>query len=177
MAVIETVSAGNPIIRENSIAVTDVKSGLVKQVIRDLIDSMRHEDLIGMAAPQIGHNLRIYVSELRETKYRKDNTDKVRVFINPKIIEKSKELSTGYEGCGSVAHAGLFGPVKRSSEVKVKAQDEKGESFEFTAKGLLAVVMQHEIDHLDGILFIDKIEDTKKVMSQDEYIKFCNKQK
>src|SRR4030042_5310547 len=125
-----------------------------------------------MAAPQIGHDLRIYVSELRETKYRKGNIDKVRVFINPEIIERSEELTVGYEGCGSVAHSGLFGPVKRSSEVRVRAQNEEGEPFEFTAKGLLAVVMQHEIDHLDGILFIDKIEDTKKIMSQDEYIKF-----
>ncbi|MBU2101358.1 peptide deformylase [Patescibacteria group bacterium] len=172
MAVVETTQAGNPIIRRISEPVTEVNSEEIQQIIQNLIDSMREQDLVGMAAPQIEQNLRMFVTEIRETKYRKEGIDSLKVFMNPEIVEKSGEQNTGYEGCGSVAFAGLFGPVKRSKSVRVKALDKDGSPFELEADGLLAVVIQHEADHLDGILFIDKVTDTRELMSRNEYLKF-----
>ena len=171
MTVTKTVQAGNPIIHTKSEDVTDYSSAETKRIITDLIDTMRAEDLVGMAAPQIGENVRIFVTEVRETEYRKEGTDKLRVFINPKILSISEKLSSGYEGCGSVASAQFFGPVERPEEITVEAINENGETFTHTADGLLARVIQHEIDHLDGILFPQKITDMKKVMSKEEYVK------
>jgi len=171
MTIIKTVQAGNPIIHTKSNDVTDFSSVETKRIVADLIDTMRAEDLVGMAAPQIGENMRIFVTEVRETEYRKEGTDKLRVFLNPKVVSVSDELSNGYEGCGSVASAQFFGPVERPEEITIEAVNENGETFTHTANGLLARVVQHEIDHLDGILFHEKISDMKKVMSKEEYVK------
>ena len=127
-----------------------------------------------MAAPQIGKGLRIFVTEVRKTKLRKgvgiENVDPLRVFINPKILSVSKKENKDWEGCGSVASANLFGMVKRPSSVVVEALDEKGEEFHLKASNLVARVIQHEMDHLDGIVFADRA-DTKTYMSKSEYLK------
>ncbi len=171
MAVIKTIQAGNPIIHTKSTEAVDFLSEETKRLILDLIDTMRFEDLVGMAAPQIGENVRIFVTEVRETEYRKDGTDKLRIFINPKVLKTSNETAIGYEGCGSVASAQFFGPVERPKQITVEAIDETGNVFSHTAEGLLARVIQHEMDHLDGVLFHEKITDMKKVMSKEEYVK------
>lgn len=172
MIIKSVTQVGNPIIRNKSKKVINIKSPEVKRIIKDLTDSMRHSNLVGMAAPQIGHNLRIFVTEIRATTLRKTNEiDKLRIFINPQIINASKKKVSGYEGCGSVATAGIFGKVSRPEKVTIQAIDENNNKFEHTAKRLLARVIQHEIDHLDGIVFIDKVSDKKSLMSKEEYIK------
>ena len=139
---------------------------------------MRHADLVGMAAPQIGQNVKIFVTEIRKTKFRKTKElDKLRVFINSKIISRSKKMVSGYEGCGSVATAGIFGKVPRPYQVTVSAIDEKNKKFVFTAKGLLARVIQHETDHLNGIVFLDKVANRKSLMSREEYLKKFRRKK
>lgn len=171
--IIKSVSQiGNPIIRRKSKKVALTTSPKIKKIIKNLIDSMRHANLIGMAAPQIGYNFRVFVTEIRTTTLRKTNEpDKLRIFINPRIIHASKKQVLGYEGCGSVASAGIFGKVPRSLQVTVEAFDENNKKFVFTAKGLLARVIQHEIDHLKGVIFLDKVSDKKSLMSREEYIK------
>lgn len=171
MAVIKTIQAGNTTIHTKSIDVEDTSSVETKRIILDLVDTMRAEDLVGMAAPQIGENVRVFVTEVRETEYRKNGTDKLRTFINPKVLQVSTETATGYEGCGSVASAQFFGPVERPEQITLEAMDETGKVFTHTANGLLARVIQHEMDHLDGVLFHEKITDMKKVMSKEEYVK------
>jgi peptide deformylase len=172
MIIKSVTQVGNPIIRKKSKKVVSVKFPKIKKIIKDLTDSMRHANLVGMAAPQIGQNFRIFVSEIRTTTLRKTKElDKLRVFINPKIINKSRKTVSGYEGCGSVASAGIFGKVPRSVKVTVTAFDENNKKFVLTTKGLLARVIQHELDHLDGIIFLDKVSDKKSLMSQEEYIK------
>jgi len=172
MAVRKVIQAGNPILREKSKIVSDIGSEKVQKIIQDLIDSMGKDQSVGMAVPQIGKGLRIFVSEIRKTKYRNpSSTSKLNIYINPKIIELSKDEAVGYEGCTSVAIGQFFGPVKRPSGVVVEAFDRKGKKFSLEAKGLLARVIQHEYDHLEGILFTDKIDDWKKIMSYEEYIK------
>lgn len=166
------VQIGNPILRMKNRRVDDVNNKEVKKAIEDLVDSLRHYNLVGMAAPQIGVNLKIFVTEIRPTPSRKsENLDKLRVFINPKIVWKSKKEIIMYEGCGSVANGNLFGPVKRSEKIKITAIDILGKKIKLKASGLLARVIQHEYDHLIGVEFVEKITDMKKIMSREEYLK------
>jgi len=171
MIIKEIVQIGNPILSRKSETVSDINSKETKKVIKNLTDSVRYHGLIGMAASQIGEKLRIFVTEVRNTKYRNLETDKLRVYINPKIIWQSKKEVIIYEGCGSVAYAKLFAPVKRSEKIIIKATDEKGNEFELKAEGMLSRVIQHEYDHLDGVEFTEKITDMRKIMSSEEYRK------
>lgn len=174
MIIKEVVQIGNPKIRKISknLVLKDIISNKTKVLIKNLIDSMRAENLIGISAPQINESLRIFITEIRQTKNRNPKEmDSLKIFINPKITYFSKEKISGYEGCGSVANANLFGLVNRSKNITIQALDEKGEKFEMKAQNLLARVIQHEYDHLDGILFVDKVTNTKSYMSSSEYRK------
>jgi peptide deformylase len=168
-----TVQIGNPVIRAKSKNVANPVSVSTKRVIANLIDSMKSSALIGMAAPQIGAGLQIFITQIRKTRFRKNLkfADPLRVFINPKIISHSQAQSLLMEGCGSLVKGQIFGPVKRPSKVTVRALDENGQPFTLTATGLLAKVIQHEYDHLQGIVIIDKFTDTKKVFEVGEYRK------
>ncbi|MFM2423998.1 MAG: hypothetical protein RLZZ70_387 [Candidatus Parcubacteria bacterium] len=171
MIITNLTQVGNPIIRAEAKEVINPKTKAVQKIVTDLVDSMRHYGLVGLAAPQIGKNVRVYVSEIRQTKIRRDITpDPLRVFINPRILSYSKKMELGWEGCGSVASSDLFAKVKRPSAVVVEATDEHGNQFKLKARGLLARVIQHEQDHLDGIVFTDKA-DTSTYMSKVEYLK------
>ncbi|MCW1949125.1 MAG: peptide deformylase [Candidatus Shapirobacteria bacterium] len=178
MIIKEVIQIGNQILRAKNKIVKNINDKVVQKTIGDLTDSMRHYNLVGMAAPQIGVNLRIFVTEIRSTPSRKvESLDKLRIFINPKITWKSKKEVIIYEGCGSVASGDLFGPVKRPEKIIVKAINEKGEKIKLKAGGLLARVIQHEYDHLLGIEFVEKICDYRKIMSKNEYIKMVEKSK
>lgn len=172
MIIKDIIQVGNPILSRRSEIVTNLKSRETKKVIKNLIDSVRYHELIGMAASQIGEKLRIFVTEVRNTKYRNLTADKLRVYINPKIIWSSKREVIIYEGCGSVAYAKLFAPVKRPEKIIIKAMDENGDEFELKASGMLSRVIQHEYDHLDGVEFTEKITDMRKIMSLGEYKKY-----
>jgi len=171
MAARKVIRAGDPRLKAENKPVRDVKSPIVKKLIKDLTQTMHKVDLIGMAAPQIGENYQVFITEPRKTKARKGGaaaTDKIRVYINPKFTFKSKEESIIYEGCGSISD---YGPVSRPKEVEVEALDEKGQKFSLRADGLLARVIQHEMDHLEGIEFIQKVNDYSKIMVKEHYIK------
>jgi len=171
MSVKKTTQVGNPVIRAKAKQVKNQDSVKIRKVVRDLTDSMRACGLVGMAAPQIGVSLRIFVTEIRKTKFRKnEELDELRVFVNPKITRTSRKQSRGWEGCGSVAESGLFAKVNRHESVSIEASNEEGEKFILEAEGLLARVIQHEMDHLNGVVFIDKA-DLNTVMSRDEYVK------
>jgi peptide deformylase len=169
----KTVQIGNKVIRAacQNVAERAIRSQKIKRLIRDMVDTMRHDNLIGIAAPQIGVSLNVFVTEVRKTRVRTSvkKDDALRVFINPKILSSSKKQTVLYEGCGSVANAALFGPVRRPAKVTVRALDASGKSFQLTADGLLAKVIQHEYDHLHGHLCIDKFISTKKIVHRDEY--------
>jgi peptide deformylase len=179
MIIKQATQVGNHLIRAKTKSVINIRSKKVKKLIKDLVDSMRYHDLVGMAAPQIGVGLRVFVSEIRKTKIRKGesvskNMDALRVYINPKIIWKSKKQIWGYEGCGSVGLAKLMGKVKRPQGVVVEATDEKGKRFRLKAANLLARVIQHEMDHLNGVVFTDNAN-SKTFMSINEYLKKFSK--
>mgnify|MGYP001605113365 CR=1 FL=1 len=174
MIIKEIIQIGNPLLSRKSEFVAKIDTEETQRVVRNLIDSARHHDLIGMAASQIGEKLRIFVTEVRKTKYRNLKKDKLRVYINPEIVWFSKKQVVIYEGCGSVAYAKLFAPVKRPEKITIEAFNENGNKFRFKAVGFLSRVIQHEYDHLDGIEFTEKITDMRKIMSSEEYKKMVN---
>ena len=171
MAVKPILQIGDSILKAKNKSLEKLNSAKIKSVIKDLTDTMLKNDIVGIAAPQIGVNIKLLITEPRETEYRKaDQSDKLRVYINPRITEYSKEKSTTFEGCGSVG-ADFFGPVERPKKITIEAYDQKFKKFRLTCDGLLARVIQHEYDHLSGIEFVEKISDYKKVMNADNYQK------
>lgn len=173
MPVRPTTQIGDPVIRSRATEVADPALPEVRRIVRDLIDSMREKDLVGMAAPQIGEGVRVFVTEIRSTAYRAKTDkelDEVRVFVNPEIVLASEKLVAGREGCGSIAHAGIFADVPRPERVTVRAFDGEGKPFELEAEGLLARVIQHETDHLDGIVFLDRVTDTSTLIGREAVV-------
>lgn len=124
--------------------------------LRDVISAMKkalakEEDGVAIAAPQIALPLRIFV--VAESSYKEETKLKPLVFINPKIVKRSKKTAIMQEGCLSVRW--IYGKTKRSVAATIEAYDEEGRKFTYGGNGLLAHIFQHEIDHLDGVLFID----------------------
>jgi len=173
MAYRETIQIGNPLLKAQNKKIENIQSEEIQTLIDDMVHTMRENGLIGLAAPQIGENFKLFVTEPRETEYRSsDQADELRVYINPQILESSEEETVIYEGCGSVLNAGLFGPVKRSKTVLIEALDREGNKFQLKCDGALARVIQHEYDHLSGIEFTEKIDDYKKLYSKENYVKY-----
>ncbi|MFA6504023.1 MAG: peptide deformylase [Patescibacteria group bacterium] len=112
MIIKEITQIGNPLLKRKTEFVTKFDSMETRRVVKNLVDSLRYHDLIGIAASKISEKSRIFVTEVRKTKYRNLKNDKLRVYINPDIIWLSKKQIIIYEGCGSVAYAKLFAPVK-----------------------------------------------------------------
>ena len=122
----------------------------------DMVETMRQAHGVGLAAPQVGIPIRLFVAELPEDED-DPQSGRVYVLVNPKIVKASVTEVEGEEGCLSIP--GIYGDVWRAEEVVVRAQDVHGKEIRIRAKGFLARVFQHEIDHLNGILFIDRVGD------------------
>ena len=137
----------NKILRQKTKKVTDISDAKFQQFLKEMTETMLKEDGIGLAAPQVNSTLRVTVIKMK---------DGAEVMINPKICWKALiKKSVMDEGC--LSFPGIFGFVKRPLWVTVKYQDKDGNLKKLKAEGLLATVVQHELDHLKGILFIDKI--------------------
>ncbi len=131
----------------------------VSAIIRDLIDTMREgPGSVGVAAPQIGVNLRVCVVDVSGSKHGKNANHGLLVMINPELI-KSEGAATMREGCMSVPD--YTGDVERATHITVRFIDETGEARELETSGFEAIAIQHEIDHLDGTLFLDRIASLK----------------
>lgn len=126
----------------------------IKKLLDDMVETMHEAKGVGLAAPQIGVNKRVFVIDIGD--------DKVRKVINPEFIEMSEEVEQNEEGCLSVP--GIYKGVKRSVKVKIKYLNENGEEVVEEAEGLLSRAFQHEYDHLDAVLFVDKISPIAKRM-------------
>ena len=162
MALLKIVTYPEKSLSEPSVKVETIDAD-IHQLIRDMVETMFHESGVGLAAPQVGVNKRILVYNARATDPDNDGSeDTVAALINPEIIDSSGSYLSENEGCLSVVD--FRADVKRYEKVTVRALDEQGNQLEFEATGLMAVIMQHEIDHLDGILFIDRISSLKRAM-------------
>jgi peptide deformylase len=158
MALLEIITPANPVLRQKARKVSTFSPEL-KTLTDDMIETMRVAPGVGLAAPQIAIGLRIVVIEYADEPEEGDETAepvKPKLFrlINPEIVKASDELVSGAEGCLSIP--GYAGDVMRHQWVHVKAQNLQGKPVKIKADGWLARIFQHEIDHLDGVLFIDK---------------------
>jgi peptide deformylase len=169
-AEVPIVQNGAPVLRElaQTVPVADITSPKIKKIISDMKAALAgQDDGVAIAAPQIGEPLRIFVVSgavlsAADEKY----TGGDIVFINPEITKLSREKHDVEEGCLSVRW--LYGKVKRSQKATIRGYDESGKRVLRGASGLLAQVFQHETDHLDGILFIDKARDVKDMPPENE---------
>ena len=160
------LTLGSEVLRKKcaTIAVFDEK---LEDLVVAMIDSMHVGDGIGLAGPQIGVEKRIFVCHVPD--------DDPRIFINPEIIATSQEIDPYEEGCLSIP--GVYSEVMRPRAVTVQAWTLQGRPFKLEAEGLLARVIQHEIDHLKGILFIDHLTEKKRLRILSLYEKRQSKKK
>ena len=140
------------VLRKTAVPVEEFNDEL-KNFIDIMIESMKENKGIGLAAPQVGDMRRIFVCSI-------DDREPL-VFINPEIIETSMETSVYEEGCLSLP--GIYADVERPERIKVQAWNQKGRPFKVEADGLMSTCIQHEIDHLNGVLFVDYLPEKKKL--------------
>lgn len=151
----EIVKYPNPILRKKSEEVKEVTKE-IQNLGWDMIGVMVGAPGIGLAAPQVGVLKRVIAVHLLQERFFEEKIAKrPQILINPKIIKKSRETIIDEEGC--LSFPGLFLKIKRAREVEIEALNERGEKIQIKAEGLPARVLQHEIDHLDGTLFIDRL--------------------
>jgi len=162
MAIREIVTIPEPILRRKARKVTDFGPEL-QAIIDDMVETMRQAPGVGLAAPQVDVPLRLIVVEFGDEED-EDAPTKLYTVINPEIVRSSQEMEVGTEGCLSIP--GFLGEVDRSIVVTVKGQNRHGQPMRIKAKGWLARIFQHEIDHLDGVLFIDRADHVWKVEGQ-----------
>ena len=174
MAVRKIIRMGHPRLRRvaDPVPSSAIGTEALEHVVADMIDTLHDYGGIGLAAPQIDEPLRLAIIEIPggATRYGEIEPLPLTVFINPvvAVVESSK---AGYwEGCLSVP--GLRGFVERPQHVDVSYTDMQGNPQTLTLKGFWATVLQHEFDHLDGILYIDRISDTSKLVFEEEFIRF-----
>ena len=164
MSILNIITLENSQLRLKSKKVDHVTLD-IDHFINDMIDTLRSKPGLGLAAPQVGRNLRIIIIESRGSKDEEGNTiyEKIplTLLINPEIIKYSRDKIEMDEGCFSVPN--IFGPVIRPKKIKAIAYDINGKEIQINTGGLLARVIQHEFDHLNGILFTDLILDKSKL--------------
>lgn len=153
MALLPILEFPDPRLRKVAAPVRDFDDGL-RTLVENMFETMYQEEGIGLAATQVNVHKRLLVLDVSEEK------DSPQVFINPEFDVIEEELQDYQEGCLSVP--GFFEEVSRPRAIRVRARDPQGENFELEARGILAVCIQHEIDHLDGKLFVDYLSPLKR---------------
>ncbi len=152
------VTLGDPLLRRTSQPVADI-DGQYKKLAEEMLGTMVAAKGLGLAAVQVGELTRLFVVKVPK--------DSPRVFINPEILETSIEEVLYEEGCLSIP--GINADVKRPESVRIQAWNERGRPFTLTAEGLLARVIQHEMDHLNGVLFVDRVNERTRNRLLEEY--------
>lgn len=169
MALLEIKKYPEMILREKTAEITDLDAA-TQNLINNMIDTMHFARGIGLAANQVGVSRRLCVIDLSM----KDSDMPLLVLVNP-IISAKEGLIEGEEGCLSIP--GYMTKLKRAEKIFVKAFDREGKDFEIEADGILARVLQHEIDHLDGFLFIDRMSPIRREFFKRRYRKFQQEKK
>ncbi len=171
---LEVATIGNPILRQQARALSreEITSEETTALVADLIVTMEQLDGIGIAAPQVSESLRLAVIEIPEnaTRYPGTQAQGLTVLVNPCLTVLDETEQSYWEGCLSVPD--LRGLVARPRRVRVDYLDLQAEKHSLEAEGFLATVIQHELDHLDGVLFIDRVRDTTKLATIDDYRRY-----
>lgn len=174
MSLLKMTRLGHPKIRQGTEAVSseELHSQVIQRLIDDMVETMRDANGVGIAAPQVHVSKRIIAIEVSPENPRYPNHPAVplMVLLNPIITEHAESTEEGWEGCLSVPD--LRGLVPRWTRVKVSGLDRQGRAVELDAEGFLARVLQHEIDHLNGKVFVDRLPDLNTLTHLREYEQF-----
>jgi len=172
--VLEVATIGNPVLRQQArpLSPDEICSEATAILVADLIATMEALDGIGIAAPQVGESVRLAIIEIPEesSRYPGMPAQGLSIFANPRITVLDETEQFYWEGCLSVPD--LRGLVARPRSVRVDYFDLEARPCSLEAEGFLATVIQHEFDHLDGVLFIDRVRDTTKLATIDDYRRF-----
>jgi peptide deformylase len=169
MSILKVARMGHPVLRERArpLDKSDIKSAVVQKLIDDMLDTMHEYHGVGLAGPQVHEGLRIFIGMLQEDI---DENSDAAVIINPEIIPNASAIEEGWEGCLSIPD--IRGMVPRYTDITLKALDRTGRSIELALKDFPARVAQHETDHLDGVLFFDRMKSMQSLTFLDEYSRF-----
>lgn len=176
MAILKVARLGHPVIRQvaQAVPVEAIGSAEIQRLIDDLIETMREHDGVGIAAPQVHVSKQIVVIEVdRNPRYPEAPPIPLTVLINPEIVSHSMESVADWEGCLSVSD--LRGQVRRWQVVEVKAYDRQGKQARFKATEFFARVIQHECDHLQGKVFLDRMQDFSTLTHLAEFARYWTK--
>lgn len=174
MALLKIARLGHPVIRDGAEPVTDaeLRTQGTQRLIDDMVNTMRDADGVGIAAPQVHVAKSIIIVEVsaNNPRYPKQDPIPLTVIVNPQILSQSAEQEEGWEGCLSVPD--LRGLVPRAYSVELAGIDQHGDELHIRASGFFARVIQHEIDHLQGRVFIDRLPDMSTLTHLREYQKY-----
>jgi peptide deformylase len=179
MAILKVARLGHPVLRARArpIPPADIGSPRIQRLIDDMFETMREYSGIGLAGPQVHEGLRLFVAGVRPTEVTEAidaGADMPFItLINPEITLVGPAVDPAWEGCLSIPD--MRGLVPRAAEVRVDALDRTGQRLRLTASGLPARVIQHEADHLDGILFLDRMSSLDSLAFMDEYQRYWAK--
>jgi len=171
MSILKVARMGHPVLRQRAreVDATTVRTPAFQKLIDDMIETMVEYEGIGLAAPQVHEGVRLFVAGISG----KGDDLKVVPFINPVITPVGEELVEDWEGCLSIPD--IRGKVPRAQEIKVKAFDRHAKRVEISARAFTARVIQHETDHLDGVLFFDRMKSFETLTFLDEFSKYWNR--
>lgn len=168
--ILELTELGNPILREKAKEVTDLADDEIQKLIDDMLVTVVDANGVGLAAPQVNSPLRIFVmASYPNPRYPEAPEMEPKEVINPEIISKSNETEDDWEGCLSIP--GIRGIVPRHKEIEVRYLDRYGRETTEILDNFLARIFQHEFDHLEGIVFLDRLKSSKDIITDKEYMK------
>ena len=177
MSILKVARMGHPVLRTRAQAIerSDIKSAAVQRLIDDMIDTMTEYHGVGLAAPQVHESLRLFVVAFDPSQPEPDDDQPLEsvAIINPEITPLGDEMVEDWEGCLSIPD--IRGRVPRLRDLGLRACDRKGERFEVRLQNFQARVIQHENDHLDGVLFFDRMRSFDSLAFLDEYSRYWAK--
>ena len=174
MSILKVARMGHPVLRAKARPFdrAEIKAPVTQKLIDDMIETMLEYHGVGLAAPQVHEGLRVFVASL-ETNDDGDPESEPMAVINPEISIVGSEMVEDWEGCLSIPD--IRGRVPRAREIKVRAFDRGGNRIEISAQNFSARVIQHETDHLDGVLFFDRMRSLESLTFLDEYSRYWSK--
>jgi peptide deformylase len=183
MSILKVARMGHPVLRARAkpIEPADIKTPRIQELIDDMFETMQEYQGVGLAAPQVHESLRLFVAGFapgvddddEEQEEEEEERMPLMALINPEISIVGDDTADDWEGCLSIPD--IRGRVVRAREIKVKAYDRRGRRIEINARGFTARVIQHETDHLDGVLFFDRMESLETLTFLDEFSKYWSR--
>jgi peptide deformylase len=173
MSILKVARMGHPVLRRRARALdkSDIRQAVVQKLIDDMVETMYEYHGVGLAAPQVHEGLRLFVAILDEEP---DDTSEATVVINPEITANGAVMEQGWEGCLSIPD--IRGMVPRHTDITLRALDRHAKPIELRLRNFPARVAQHETDHLDGVLFFDRMTSMETLTFLEEYSRFWTKE-